>query len=64
MLDSPHLDAFIEQQIDPICLKLGRRFVSICRDPGVSSAEYSTRVREAMDELLKEGDAPKDSVGA
>jgi hypothetical protein len=64
MLDSPHLDAFVEQQTDPICLALGRRFLSICRDPGVSSAEYSTRIREAMDELLREANVPTDSVGA
>jgi len=58
MDDNSHLDAFAAEQSDPICQQLVQRFIAICRDPNVSAAEYSTRVREAMDDLLKETDAP------
>lgn len=62
MHDNSHLDSFAAQQSDPICQPLVQRFIVICRDPNVSAAEYSTRIRETMEDLLKETDAPTESV--
>lgn len=64
MHDNSHLDSFVDQQSDQICLKLAQRFVFLCRDPNVSSAEYSTRMRETLEELLRDGDALTDSLSA
>jgi hypothetical protein len=62
MDDNSHLDSFAEQQSDPICQQLIQRFIAICRDPNVGEAEYSTRIRETMEDLLEETDAPTESV--
>ena len=64
MTQDSHLDTLLGDQPDPIALRLMGEFKTIWRRLDVSQAEYSTKLRNAMDQLLEDLDATPESESA
>ena len=62
MSDSSNLDDFLQAQSDPICRQLVLKCMAVFRSPDVGAAEYSARLREEMELLLKESDAAVEPI--
>jgi hypothetical protein len=54
MTDQTHLDELLQATADPLSKALLEAFCDMARNPQIGTAEYATRLREIMEESLRD----------